>query len=69
MKMTLGELKKHIDELLENGYSEDIPLKFSDSDSSRFYDADIEFSQIFVDEKDKLSGAGDPALTCFWIKG
>ena len=67
--MTLGELKKHIDELLKNGYSEDIPLKFSDCFSNRFIEADIEFSQIFVDEKNKLSSAGEKALTCFWIKG
>jgi hypothetical protein len=67
--MTLGELKKHIDELLESGYGEDVPLKIAVSDSPRFEDMELEFSQIFVDDKDKLSGAGNEALTCFWIKG
>jgi len=67
--MTLGELKQHIDELIERGYNEDVPLKFADCFSNRFIEADIEFSQIFVDEKNKLSSAGEKALTCFWIKG
>lgn len=66
--MTLGQLKAHLDSLIAQGISENTPLKIREGESPRFEDMTIEFDQIFVDEKGRLSGSGAEALTCFWIK-
>ena len=65
--MTLGELKAHIEDLIAKGIDENTPLKIMDRESYRFHDMEVNFDQIFVDEKNKLSGSGYEALTCFYI--
>ena len=65
--MTLNELKAHIEDLLNGGVDGNTPLKIRENDSNRYTDMHIEFAEIKIDDKNKMSEVGEDALTCFWL--
>ncbi len=64
--MTLGELQKHVAELIEK-YGEDMKLKAYRGYSHQIDDLDLDFDNEINVQDDKISSAGEKALMCFYI--
>lgn len=64
--MTLGELQKHVAELVEK-YGEDMKLKAYRGYSNQVDDLDLDLDNEVNVKDDKLSSAGEKALMCFYI--